>query len=107
MAGHDTTLDDGGRHGGRDPDGPAGAEAAPALTTAVHDPAAKDCTHDVENQGGGGVTAHDAFDSADERATAVNNKGLEAQLWLLAQCYGEQAVHALLAQQAGASASDA
>ncbi|WP_086809460.1 hypothetical protein [Streptomyces reticuliscabiei] len=56
------------------------------------------------------LTAHDAFDAvhddADERATAVNNKGLEAQLWLLAQCYGEQAVHVLLAQQAGAAASD-
>ncbi|MET9039332.1 hypothetical protein [Streptomyces mirabilis] len=57
------------------------------------------------------MTAHAAFDSvhdnAEERATAVSNKGLEAQHWLLAQCYGEQAVHDLLAQQAGASASDA
>lgn len=56
------------------------------------------------------LTAHGAFDAvhddADERATAVNNKGVEAQLWLLAQCYGEQAVHVLLAQQAGAAASD-
>lgn len=56
------------------------------------------------------LAAHGAFDTvhddADERATAVNNKGLEAQLWLLAQCYGEQAVHELLAQQAGADAPD-
>jgi hypothetical protein len=57
-----------------------------------------------------GLTAHAAFDTvhddADERATAVNNKGLEAQLWLLAQSYGEQAVHDLLAKQAGAADSD-
>ncbi|MEU0110667.1 hypothetical protein ABZ313_35625 [Streptomyces sp. NPDC006251] len=57
-----------------------------------------------------GLAAHEAFDAvhdgADARITAINNSGLEGQLWFLAECFGEQAVHDLLERQAGGSAAD-